>query len=69
MDKEKLPSVSIKFRPIRDSKDELEILYISIGTKEMALTGWNKNHIEEFLFIFTRRYLTVFWTKIHLNTK
>ena len=52
MDKNKLASAAITFRPIRDTKEDLEFLYkvyASTRAEEMALTGWNERQIEEFL--------------------
>jgi ribosomal protein S18 acetylase RimI-like enzyme len=52
MDKEKLAAESLTFRPIRDSKEDLEFLfavYASTRAEEMALTGWQALEIENFL--------------------
>lgn len=52
MDKKKLASESITFRPIRENKEDLEFLYkvySSTRAEEMAMTGWNEQQVEEFL--------------------
>jgi len=52
MDKKKLASDSITFRPIRENKEDLEFLYKvykSTRAEEMAMTGWDEQQVEEFL--------------------
>ena len=52
MDKEKLAAESITFRPIKDSKEDLEFLYTvyaSTRLEELAVTGWSAAEIETFL--------------------
>ena len=52
MDKKKLAAAAITFRPITESKEDLEFLYkvyASSRAEEMAVTGWNEQQIEEFL--------------------
>ena len=52
MDKKKLASAAITFRPITESKEDLEFLYkvyASSRAEEMTMTGWNEQQIEEFL--------------------
>ena len=52
MDKKKLESEAITFRPIKDTKEDLDFLYkvyASTRAQEMAMTGWNEPQVEEFL--------------------
>lgn len=50
MDKEKFAPGSIVFRPITDEDVEfLYRVYASTREEEMAMTGWSKGQIEEFL--------------------
>jgi ribosomal protein S18 acetylase RimI-like enzyme len=52
MDKKKLASAAITFRPIKETREDLEFLYkvyASSRVEEMAMTGWNDQQIEEFL--------------------
>jgi ribosomal protein S18 acetylase RimI-like enzyme len=52
MDKKKLASGSITFRPIKETKEDLEFLYkvyASTRAEEMAVTGWSAKEIEDFL--------------------
>lgn len=52
MDKEKLASDSITFRPIRENEEDLEFLYkvyASTRAEEMAMTGWSAKETENFL--------------------
>ncbi len=52
MDKKKLAAAAITFRPIRETKEDLEFLYkvfASTRAEEMAMTGWNEQQIEDFL--------------------
>ena len=52
MDKKKLASESITFRPIKENKEDLEFLYkvyASTRAEEMTMTGWDKQQVEEFL--------------------
>lgn len=52
MDKKKLASAAITFRPLEETKEDLEFLYkvyASTRSEEMAMTDWNEQQIEEFL--------------------
>ena len=52
MDKKKLASESITFRPIKENKEDLEFLYkvyASTRAEELTMTGWDEQQIEEFL--------------------
>ncbi len=50
MDKEKLAKEAIDFQPITgEDHDFLYKIYASTRAEEMALTGWNKIEVEEFL--------------------
>jgi len=47
-----LASTAITFRPITESKEDLEFLYkvyASSRAEEMTMTGWNEQQIKEFL--------------------
>jgi ribosomal protein S18 acetylase RimI-like enzyme len=52
MNKEKLASASITFRPIRENQEDVGFLfkvYASTRAEEMAMSGWNEKEIENFL--------------------
>ena len=47
-----MASTAITFRPITESKEDLEFLYkvyASSRAEEMTMTGWNEQQIKEFL--------------------
>jgi ribosomal protein S18 acetylase RimI-like enzyme len=52
MDKEKLAKQAITFRPITESDDDIRFLFqvfASTRAEEMAVTGWSKEQVDQFL--------------------